>query len=150
MKKYVFIAVILFAGIFYGCSWREEFVIKNMSGSPYRIVYVLDKDAGAFPVFTDHPSVYPLTNSGEPDWGKDMAFADEDGNLQTVSIMLPPKSVLVFGHLSNDHYKKYDQQFINGRKFNLSSVKIGDVSISPSTFDQHFRKKNGLIVYTIK
>ncbi len=129
-------------------------MIINKSDKAIYVNYEIMQSSGVFPIFTDHPSVYPVNSSGGIEWGKDMAFADEDAMPNKISVALPPRSVLVFGSLHNDTYKKYDQQFINGRTFNLKQLQILSnskiLNIIPSSFDDHFKKHQGQIRLVVK
>lgn len=140
--------------IFTRCSWVEEFVIINESDKAVYVKYEITENSGVFSLFHPHPSMCVLNSSNEVEWGKEMAFADEDSAANKVSVAIPPRSVLVFGRLQNDTYKKYDQKFINGRTFNLKQVQILSnnkiVDVVPTTFDDHFKKQRGQIRFVIK
>lgn len=144
------IAVVL---IFYRCSWVEDFILVNNSETPISIIYELDSSTSSFPIFDYSPEGYKLLSSQEPDWNNVLKLIDEDSAILIVKVELPAKSVLSFGRLQNDHYKKYNQYFINARKFNLKTMRIKtggkEHVILPETFDSFFKKNNGYISYMV-
>ncbi len=93
------------------------------------------------------------TNSGDIDWNKKITLEDKDTSALGLQFTLPPKSLFILGHLSNDNYTKQDQYFINGRVFNFQSMEIkkkdGTSNISRENFDSFFKKKNGSIQYEV-
>jgi hypothetical protein len=136
------------------CSYRESFIIANEGSEPVVVHYLLDTNKQGFPIFTNKPSLYAMDGAGYADWEKLQSFADKDTSALGVQLILPPGSILIFGHLSNDSYKRYDQAFINGRTFNLQRIQISqkgpDLVIAGPEFDKHFTKKKGHIQYRIK
>lgn len=103
-----------------------------------------------FPIFTERAEIFKMNKSGDINWENRSAITDLDTSLQTVKIILPPNSILNFGHLSNDHYTSHNQYFINDRKFNLEKLIVNKTEIVPETFDKYFKKDDGSIVYRIK
>ena len=83
-----------------------------------------------------------------------LQLVDLDTLNNAVTVILPENTSLIIGELSNDHYSRYDQQFINDRRFNLKVIEIRNGSqttnISPKQFDTYFKKKNGIIGYVIR
>jgi hypothetical protein len=140
--------------LFNRCSWIEEFIIVNESEKAIYVKYEITENSGVFSLFHAHPSMCVLNSSNEVEWGKEIAFADEDSAANKVSVAIPPRSVLVFGRLQNDTYKSYDQKFINGRTFNLKQLQIAQTNkildILPASFDDHFKKHRGQIRFVIK
>ena len=140
--------------VFQRCSWVEYFVVINESDKAIYVQYELNNDVNGFPIFYDHPNVFPLNSSDKIEWGLEIGVSDEDTLLHKVAIALPPRSALVFGSLYNSSYKSYDQQFINGRQFNLQKLQLlqGNkiLEIVPSNFDKHFKKKQGNIFYKVE
>jgi hypothetical protein len=139
-----------------GCSRMEQFAIFNNSDKPVYVIYELDPgNKGTFPIFTDRPSSHKLNSSGDIDWEEEAdAINDSDNNLNTVSVSLQPHSALIFGTLLNDEYAHHDQQFINGRWFNLKKIQIrynnAVLDIIPATFDQHFKKHRGKVCFVVE
>lgn len=151
MKKVlVFVLTIV---ILAGCSWQESFIVKNNSDSSILITYKVSL-ANGFPIFDNMPDAYMSTNSGDIDWNKEIVLEDMDTSSVIFKFILPPKSILRFGHLSNDNYSNKDQNFINGRVFNfeLMDIKKKDeaITITKDKFDNFFKKKNGYIKYEVK
>ncbi|OFY87272.1 MAG: hypothetical protein A3F72_17395 [Bacteroidetes bacterium RIFCSPLOWO2_12_FULL_35_15] len=148
----LFFASVLF--LFSGCSWQEYFVVSNESTSDITLEYEIESPENGFPIFESHPSVYQLDASGTINWNEKLAVADGNMLPQIIQLVLPPKSAIIIGNLSNDHYEKQDQYFINGRKFNLKNMKIVTknkiIEISPENFDTYFKKKNGFIIFKTK
>lgn len=130
------------------CSWQEYFVLENNSDSSIVVAYNLS-EANGFPIFDGTADAYMTTNSGEVDWNKKITIEDNDTSALGLEFMLPPKSIMVFGHLSTDHYSSWSQHFINGRVFNFQVMKIKlkdrSITIPKDAFDSFFKKKNGYI-----
>jgi len=144
MKKLLFIASVFL----FSCSWQEYFVIENNSKYELEIIYDVESTDG-FPIFQSHPSIHPA-DGNRIDWSKQKEAVNYSRSPNRVHVKLPAGKRLVFGNLSNDKYEKYNQYFINDRKFNLQRLKIfktgvDSIVIVPETFDSHFRKKDGII-----
>ncbi|MBK6521874.1 MAG: alpha amylase C-terminal domain-containing protein [Sphingobacteriaceae bacterium] len=153
-RSFSYSILFLICLVFTRCSWIEEFVIINESDKAIYVKYEIAENSGTFSLFHAHPSMCILNSSDEIEWGKEMAFADEDSASNKVSVAIPPRSVLVFGRLQNDKYKSYDQKFINGRTFNLKQLQILSnnkiIDVVPDTFDDHFKKHRGQIRFVSK
>ncbi len=151
MKKVL--GFVLTIVILTGCSWQEYFVVHNNSESSILITYSISQ-ANGFPIFDNMPDAYMSTNSGDIDWNKEIVLEDMDTSSVIFKFTLPPKSILRFGHLSNDNYSNKNQYFINGRIFNfeLMEIKKKDetIIITYDKFDSFFKKKNGCIKYEVK
>lgn len=156
MKKITltYCPIIVMMFLFSGCSWQEYFQIINETSSDITIEYKIENPVGGFAIFENHPSVYQLNSSNNVDWDNQLSIIDKDTALLVIRLTLPAKSTTVFGHLSNDRYEKYNQNFINGRVFNLTNLSINNnqntTLITPINFDNYFKKENGNIVYRIK
>ena len=137
--------------LFSGCSWLEYFVITNESTSEINLEYEIENPANGFAIFESHPSVYQLDVSNNINWNEKLSASDGSMMPLFVKTTLPPKSGIVIGSLSNDHYKKHNQYFINDRKFNLKNIKIITknkiIEISLENFDTYFKKKDGYIIF---
>ena len=133
----------------------EYFFVNNSSDKPIFINYTITepKDHN-FPIFEHSPTFYQITNKGNIDWDNKIEIEDSDPRKEVVSVILPAKTIMIFGRLNNDTYKSYDQYFINSREFNLDFMEIEiDLRInhiSKTTFDDHFSKQKGFITYDIK
>lgn len=153
MNKATTYILISIALLLSGCSWQEYFVLHNNTGSNITVTYTTTKVNG-FAIFDKMPAVYQSNNSGEIDWNKKTEVEDKDTSMFGFTFTLPPNSILKFGTLSNDHYLKHDQEFINGRVFNFQIMEImkkdGSVKITADQFDHFFKKKKGLIKYEVK
>ncbi len=139
-----------------GCSWQEYFLVKNETASDISIEYSISSPGSGFGfgIFDTSPTIYKLNSSGSIDWNDQLSFVDTDTASLGIRVILPPKSSVVIGYLSNDHYKKYDQQFINGRTFNLKKINLisngKSTEIIPENFDSFFKKTSGNIEYRTK
>lgn len=145
------------------CSWQEYFIITNESTKPLLVEYEIYQDERGFPIFDANPKTHKLTANNTIDWEK-QGFIDyhekynynKDSSLTKIfyRFHIPPKSALLFGHLSNDKYEKYNQYFINSRYFNIKFIRIYQnekiLEIVPSNFDNYFKKWNGSIACRIK
>lgn len=129
------------------CSWQEYFVVSNASQSEVIINYQINEIKNGFPIFTNQPLLYKLNSSNKIDWNNNQIPIDLDTSLTGFTLKIPANCAVVFGELSNDHYKVYNQDFINGRIFNLKELEIlknnDTIKILPATFDTHFKKING-------
>jgi hypothetical protein len=136
------------------CSWQEYFVISNTSQSELIFNYTVKEVKNGFPVFTNQPLLYKLNNSKEIDWNSNQIPQDLDTSLTGFKLKIPANCAVVFGELSNDHYKAYNQTFINGRVFNLKELEIlhsnDTIIIVPANFDTYFKKTNGTHILEIK
>lgn len=152
--KFHFLSILLFSFIFSGCSWQEYFVVSNESASEITLEYEIENPETGFAIFENKPSVYKLNVSNKIDWNEMLTISDGNRMPHIIQIVVPPKSAIVFGNLSNDHYKKHDQYFINGRVFNLKKMKITTnnkiIEIGAENFDNYFKKKDGNIVFSLK
>lgn len=154
MKKFKFYFFILPFLLFTSCSWSEYFSINNLSENPVYISYTITKPKDHnFGIF-EHSPIFYETTKGNIDWNKKIEIQDSDSSKEVVSIILPPKSIMIFGRLNNDNYKSYDQYFINRREFNLDFIEIEVnleiLHVSKNTFDQNFTKEKGIIKYEIR
>ena len=137
------------------CSWLEHFAVRNLSDNPIYVSYTITEPQDHnFGIFEHTPTFYKVNLEGHIDWSNKVEIADTDNNKKVVSVILPAKTIMLFGKLNNDNYKSYDQYFINGREFNLDFMEIEiDLQInhiSKTTFDDYFSKQKGLITYDIK
>ena len=152
-EKIVFLfvsAIVLFSG----CSWQEYFVITNENNSDITIEFTIPSPSGGFGIFDTTPTVYKINSSGNIDWNNQLLLVDLDTTLFAVKLLLPPRSSVIIGNLSNDHYEKHNQQFINDRIFNLEKISITNngkiTEIRPENFDNFFKKTSGNIECKIK
>jgi hypothetical protein len=147
------ITLLFFTYLFTGCSWQQYFVLKNTSANEITIEYVLNSTEG-FPIFNDIPTAYALDNNSRINWEKSLTISDTDNSKLVVNLKLPSYTAIIIGTLSNDNYIKYDQEFINGRIFNLKTIKITTkeqvISINQQSFDTYFANHSGYIEYSIK
>lgn len=150
-KTFFAITLIIFLS---SCSWQEYFVISNTSQSEVIFNYTVEDVKNGFPIFTNQPLLYKLNNSKEIDWNSNQIPQDLDTSLTGFKLKIPANYVVVFGELSNDHYKAYNQTFINGRVFNLKELEIlhsnDTITIVPASFDTYFKKTNGTHILEIK
>ena len=141
---------------FYGCSWREHFIIINETDKEVVLSYELTQldNKNTFPIFQFQPLLGKLTSQNNIDWASEIPIIDADTTLLGISVKLPPKSSLKIGSLSNDRYKTYNQVFINGRVFNLKNIIFytneHETKITPETFDNFFKKASDGIIFRIK
>jgi hypothetical protein len=157
MKKNTsFFLIILISTItLKGCSWVEYFIVKNNTKSKVSISYHLNENnTSAFNIFNQTPTIYQLNEKGNINWDKKLSINDKDKSFYDIKLNLPPKCVLIFGHLNNDIYSNKDQHFINGRTFNFSKMEIEQkndlIIITLETFDDFFKKEKGEITYEIQ
>ncbi|MBL0128815.1 MAG: hypothetical protein IPP83_15470 [Flavobacteriales bacterium] len=153
MKNAGLILVLLLCSL-QGCSWQENFVITNETGSDLVIEYEVDIPTSGFAIFDEHPLYYKLRPDGDVYWNETHEAVDLDTARTLVKVILPTGHGLIIGRLSNDEYSSYDQYFINGRHFNLKVLRIHGAhtltEIRPATFDDHFTKKNHLVICRMK
>lgn len=151
INTYIIIVVILF--FFSSCSWQEYFIVKNNSDSSILVTYTISQ-ANGFPIFDNMPGAYMSAKSSDIDWNKEIVLEDKDTSALGFQFTLPPRSILKFGHLSNDNYSNKNQYFINDRIFNFETMEIKKkdeaITITKDKFDSFFKKENGYIVYEIK
>ena len=155
MKSFITsLLILIFCFQFSSCSWQEEFVIINSSDQALLITITTSNANGGFEIFEKVPTVFAVDKNGDIIRGKSLQFQFDEVEDRSIQFNLPPKSCAVIGNLSNDNYEKYNQEFINGRKFNLVSIQIKTahktISIYPSNFDDHFKKSKGNIEYRIQ
>lgn len=156
MKKllsYLFIIPVLLIS---GCSWVEYFTVGNKTDNPITVTYELAKmeEGNIFGIFTNIPEAYQLSKSSKIQWDNKIELEDLDGNPAIVKVILPPKTVMIFGRLHNDTYESNNQYFINSRDFNFSNMVIEhqeqSTQITKATFDDYFVKKNGHVKFDVE
>lgn len=154
MKNLKLYASLLPLLLFTGCSWSEYFVINNLSDQSIYISYTITKPKDHnFGIFEHSPNFYKTTKNGKIDWNNKIEVKDTEESTEIVSVMLPPKTTMIFGRLHNDTYTDYNQNFINNREFNLDFIEIEVnlevLHISKNTFDKNFSKDKGIIKFDI-
>jgi hypothetical protein len=131
----------------------EYFMVINASSSEIIVNYQISDDGG-FSIFERIPNANKLDVSGEIVFNKPVRLIDLDTSKLGISVKIPPKMTLTIGHLMNDRYKKYNQEFINGRVFNLEKIEIKtaqkSITILQNQFDKFFKKSEGVIAYKVK
>lgn len=156
MKKllsYLFIISILLIS---GCSWVEYFTVGNKTDNPITVTYELAKmeEGNIFGIFTNIPEAYQLSKSSKIQWENKVELEDLDDNPAIVKVILPPKTIMIFGRLHNDTYESNNQQFINSRDFNFGKMSIDQsektIQITKTTFDDYFVKKNGYVKFDVE
>jgi len=137
-----------------GCSWQEYFVILNASPSAVTVQYTIAGVEKGFPIFTQQPVLYALNTSNDINWHAPQNAVDLDSSSTGLKIRIPANYAIVLGALNNDHYKAYNQNFINARVFNLEELEVlrndDTLSVLPTNFDAFFKKKAGQIALEIK
>ncbi|MBQ21224.1 MAG: hypothetical protein P1U44_13710 [Vicingaceae bacterium] len=156
MKKilsYLFFIPVLLVS---GCSWVEYFTIGNKTDAPITVTYELNEleEGNIFGIFINNPEAYQLSKLSKIQWDNKFELEDLDDNPVIVKVILPPKTIMIFGRLHNDTYESNNQQFINSRDFNFSSMVIehqGEIiQITKATFDDYFLKKNGYVKFDVE
>jgi hypothetical protein len=137
-----------------GCSWQEYFVVRNMSVSAVIVQYEIADVEKGFPIFSHQPLLYQLNHSNEIDWDTQQIPLDLDPSSSGLKFKIPANQLVVLGELNNDHYSAYDQDFINGRVFNLKELEVqrntDTLRLIPTNFDGSFKKTGGHIVLEIR
>lgn len=139
-----------------GCSWEEYFTVGNKTDAPITVTYELDEldEGNIFGIFTNIPDAYQLSKSSKIQWENKIKLSDLDEDPAIVKVVLPPKTVMIFGRLHNDTYESNSQRFINSRDFNFNNMVIehhGEaIQISKTTFDDYFVKKNGFVKFDVE
>lgn len=143
-----------------GCSWVCRFYITNTTNETLSVEMKLMDCPGSFPIF-HYPHFYygklwqyQLKKNSNVNHFAGMieVKADTLENFSHFRFQIPPHSAVEIGALQNDKYERHDQQFINGRKFNLERLLIMEkkIEVTPADFDNHFRKgKSGEIYFVI-
>ena len=101
MKKllsYLFIVPVLLVS---GCSWVEYFTVGNKTDAPITITYELNEleEGNIFGIFTNIPEAYQLSKSSKVQWDNKVTLEDLDETPAIVKVILPPKTVMIFGRL---------------------------------------------------
>lgn len=156
-KLLIYSSLLVFITQFYSCSWIVSFFVINSTGETITIDMKLQNSInGTFPIFEYHDATaYPVSNNNKVDYQefKQINY-DTLENFSHITFKLPPKSAAQIGALHNDHYKKHDQYFINGRVFNLEKLIIkrssGDIVITYDSFDRFFENKNNGVEFIVK
>ena len=152
--KFFILVLLILLPFFYACSWQEVFAIMNNCEKELLVEYSIEYPVKGFPIFSNTPSIYKIKKNGRIDYGNIIEVQDMDTSYAKIKLNIPPKCALVFGVLSNDHYEKFNQYFINGRKFNLIQMQINQkdapLIIKPETFDTFFKKDKGVISWMSK
>jgi hypothetical protein len=155
LKKITLYSLVLLLLPLSGCSWVEYFTVNNLSDKAIHVSYKTRylSEGKSFAIFDHTPTFYKATKKGNIDWDNKVEVEDTDESSESVSVTLPANTIMIFGRLHNDTYKSHDQEFINGRDFNLYfmeiEVNLELFNISKETFDKNFTKEKGQISYTI-
>ena len=155
MKKSILYIISSILLLLNGCSWNELFVVKNNSDKSITVFYQIEPlHENGFAIFDASPTSYFLNKKETINWQEPITVTDTDTSQFKLTIILPPKSALIIGTLSNDHYKNHDQYFINGRYFNFNRMEIKKenevITIVKDRFDDFFKKVNGEITFEVK
>jgi len=154
MSNKLFPFMLILSFFLSGCSWIERFVIFNTSEETIFVSYSIGEYKDGFPIFDQYVDAYQLKSNGTIDWYKEHKIEDMDSVSLSFHFELPPHTALIFGNLHNDTYERHDQTFINRRHFNLEKLEISSskekITTTPEGFDQLFKKKKGIIGYTVK
>lgn len=138
----------------WSCSWVQYFMVINESNEPIEVSYTLTEPEKTFAIFENNPTAYELKKPRQINWDKKLELTDLETSYETVKIQLPANTALIFGYLHNDKYTSYNQNFINGRSFNLSEMSIKTsketTAIKPETFDNYFKEQNRNVVWVGK
>lgn len=153
MKSYLRIVLLLLLLFnFESCSWQEYFIIINQSNREQKIIISLDEIQEGIPIFDRNFDFYEFDKAGNPLWDKKKTLRVVKLTDYSFEFNLPIGYGVVFGRLSNDKYISSNQNFINGRRFNLQSIETDheEVLIVKENFDRFFIKSNGHISYQLK
>lgn len=152
--KLSFLLVLISSLLLNGCSWIEQFMIKNSTTETIVVTYELNSPEKGFSLFHSMPTLYEMTSRKGIDWEKKKEVEDADTSYYRVNVKLPPNHVLIIGSLHNQKYESYDQDFFNDRHFNLKhlTIKIADelIDVTPQNFDKQFYKTNGDIILEVE
>lgn len=151
LKILLFLSSISFL---WSCSWVQYFMVINESNEPIEVSYRLTEPEKTFAIFENKPTAYELKKPGQINWDKKLELTDLDASFETVKLQLSANTALIFGYLHNDKYTSYNQNFINGRSFNLAEMAIKTsketTTIKPETFDNYFNEQKGNVVWVEK
>ena len=156
MRKFIRYTFIISVLLISGCSWLEYFTVGNKTDDPITVTYELNEldEGNIFGIFTNIPDAYQLSKSSKIQWENKIELEDLDDNPAIVKVILPPKTVMIFGRLHNDTYESNNQSFINSRDFNFNDMviehQVGTIKITKATFDDYFVKKNGYIKFDVE
>ncbi len=158
LKKIVTYSILLFTLTqLTSCSWIVGFFIINGANEEITIEMKLqDNISGIFPVFEYRDgTVYGVDKHLKVDYQNSRQITyDTLEKFSHVQFKLPAMSAVQIGTLHNDHYKKHDQYFINGRVFNLEKLIIkrskGEVTITYDSFDRFFENRNNGVEFVVK
>jgi len=156
MRKFITYTFIIPVLLISGCSWVEYFTVGNKTDAPITITYELNEldEGNFFGIFTNIPDAYQLSKSSKIQWDNKVELEDLDDNPAIVKVVLPPNAIMIFGELHNDTYESNNQQFINSRDFNFSSMVIEHqektIQITKAIFDDYFVKKNGHVKFDVE
>lgn len=131
--------------LFTSCSRVYPFFIVNHTGAPLKIDVELAEDREIFPIFF-YPngnggafSLYEMRSATKVDFGtKSQVQVDTLDHFAHYEVKIPANTAFEFGRLSNQRYERYDQDFMNGRKFNLEHIHSAShqSDIKPENFDE--------------
>ena len=158
MRKLFFFSFLLLIFSLQGCSWICRFYIENSTNETITVEMKLADSCGSFPIF-HYPFYsygefrqYNLKKNNSVDFENTKEIkADTLEKFSHFKFQIPPHSAVEIGQLQNDTYEKYNQYFINGRKFNIERIVISSkkIEIVPSTFDNYFHKSKFGEVYFV-
>ena len=130
-----------------GCSWIVPFYILNDTAQPHTVEISISRPKSGFAIFEPRQFRILAWKGDEPDYENVKPIAPQQG--EKMRIEIPPYSALEIGRLSNQNYEGSEQSFINGRVFNLISVKAGKSVVTRATFNAHFKKTSAGYVWKL-
>jgi hypothetical protein len=137
-----------------GCSYSESFALVNRSTDEIEFSYLLSELTPQEGLFDKWIELYEENGEGYPDYSKDLSVVDLDTAANRIRIIVPSKSVLVFGNISNEHYDSKRRITNGGKSFNLSEIQLQQngriVEMSTDDFHKHFRESNGFFSLILK
>ena len=147
MRRIIFILLTLAPFYIVGCSWTVHFYVVNDSTVPRSLEIQLSPERDTFLIFDPRHFAFLPWESDAPDYERIRRIPQ--GWREKLTIEIPSHTALDIGHLNNEKYDSQQQRFINGRFFNLLSLKTDQHRITRDTFDQHFHKTDKGMVWII-
>jgi hypothetical protein len=120
------------------CSYYTAFYIANTSDVARSVSIYLDPKPAGIPIFEAQRFVLFDIKDGKVDFERHQTFFPNE-NLAH-EIVIPAHTALQIARLFNEKYLHSQQQFINGRVFNLLKIVTPTTMITQKNFDDHFKK----------
>ena len=121
-----------------GCSYQTYLLVLNPHNESRRVTLQVDPKPAGAPIFTTRDLALYKLNKDEVDFSSHEALAHTE--LASLTLEIPARSALRIAVLRNEHYRSSEQNFLNGRIFNLNRLTAGTITVTRANFGVYFTR----------